>query len=165
MNAEQSNEDLNAPAGYGGDFASNTEAVDCYRKIDKSEEDLINVMKKRAETIKSETEFENLILEHSSVSFDCIRVIHEKQNIRPYFSDSDIPKASLVKDVSFHLKTKENVHEDLSALRLVQSSRSLDTLTSTHDNMLSKPSLSDSVILNKSFIKDYEARKNLSQGM
>lgn len=133
FNADQCNEDPNAPAAHGGDFASNTEAVDCYRKIDKGEEDLINVMKKRAETIKSETEFENLILKHSSARFDCVRVIREKQNIRPYSSDSDISKASLVKDASFHLKTKEClVHEASSAVRYT---RSLDILPSAHDNM------------------------------
>lgn len=137
--------------------------MDCYRKIDKGEEDLINVMKKRAETIKSETEFENLILKHSSASYDCVRVMHEKQNIRPYSSDSDISKASLVKDASFHLKTKEClVHEASSAVRYT---RSLDILPSAHDNMFSRPSVSDSIILNKSFIKDYEARQKTSQGM
>lgn len=165
--AGQTNEEQNVPAGYGGDFRSNTEEVDRDRIMDKNGQDFIKVIKEKAKAIKSQTEFENIILKHSSVSFDCVRVLHEKNNTRPCMSDTDISKAVLDKDLSFHSKTKENfVHEDLSAMRLdLRYSRSLDTLQSIHDNMFSKTSLSDSVILNKSFIKDYESRTKSSPGM
>lgn len=167
VNASQINEDPNAQAEYGGDFRSNTKEVDRDRKMDKNEQDFINAIKEKAKAIKSQTEFENLVLKHSSVSFDCVRVLREKSNSRPYMSDTDISKAVLDKDLSFHTKTKENfVYKDLSAMRLdLKYSRSLDTLQTIHGNMFSKTSWSDSVILNKSFIKDYEARTKSSQGM